>query len=69
VRDAVKSYKGSGNILICWEHDALHDIVKKLGNDNAPDYPGDHFDLIWTDPPKYKKISDVTSENCPGLDS
>lgn len=41
VEDLVKGYKGAGNILICWEHDALTDIVKALGDNNAPDYPDD----------------------------
>ena len=41
VKNAVKKYKGSGNILICWEHGALTDIVESLGDDNAPQYPGD----------------------------
>ncbi|KAK4499789.1 hypothetical protein PRZ48_007975 [Zasmidium cellare] len=69
VADAVDDYDGDGNILICWEHDALHDIVKKLGDEDAPDYPDDRFDIIWVDPPKYKSITDSYSENCPGLDS
>jgi hypothetical protein len=37
----VEGYTGSGNILICWEHDALTDIVDKLGDDDAPSYPDD----------------------------
>jgi hypothetical protein len=41
VADVVFDYTGSGNILICWEHDNLHDIVKALGDKNAPDYPDD----------------------------
>jgi hypothetical protein len=41
VADVVFGYAGSGNILICWEHDNLHDIVKALGDKNAPDYPDD----------------------------
>lgn len=41
VKDVVTGYSGSGNILICWEHDALTDIVKELGDDDAPDYDGD----------------------------
>lgn len=41
VANVVESYSGSGNILICWEHDALHDIVKALGDKKAPDYPDD----------------------------
>lgn len=69
VRDKVNGYSGSGNILICWEHDALTDIVDALGDDNAPDYPGDHFDIIWVDPPSYGAITQMYSEMCPGLDS
>ncbi|EGP86120.1 unnamed protein product [Zymoseptoria tritici ST99CH_1A5] len=69
VKDAVKGFKGSGNILICWEHDALHDIVKSLGDDNAPKYDGSRFDIIWKDPPKYHDITDMYSEKCQGLDN
>ncbi|KAJ5691886.1 hypothetical protein N7462_001309 [Penicillium macrosclerotiorum] len=69
VKDVVDDYSGSGNILICWEHDALHDIVKKLGDDDAPDYPDDRYDIIWTDPSPYDDITSETSENCAGLDS
>ncbi|TVY15731.1 hypothetical protein LARI1_G006053 [Lachnellula arida] len=60
---------GSGNILICWEHDALTDIVEALGDDDAPTYPDDSFNFIWTDPSPYSDITSVTSEMCPGLDS
>lgn len=69
VADVVDKYDGSYNILICWEHHALTDIVKKLGDDNAPDYPHDAFNIIWTDPPDYSSIVSETSEDCPGLDS
>lgn len=42
VEDVVKGYTGTGNILICWEHDALSDIVDELGkDDNPPSYPDD----------------------------
>lgn len=68
VKKTVDGYSGGGNILICWEHDALTHIVKELGDDNAPDYPGDRFDEIWVDPPQYTDITDMYSENCPGLD-
>ncbi|KAJ6036276.1 hypothetical protein N7540_000555 [Penicillium herquei] len=68
VKDVVDGYTGSGNILICWEHDALTDIVDKLGDDDAPDYPDDSFNIIWTDPSPYTDITSKTSENCPGLD-
>lgn len=39
VKNAVKNYMGTGNILICWEHKALTDIVESLGDENAPKYP------------------------------
>ncbi|XTI88184.1 hypothetical protein V2W45_1487941, partial [Cenococcum geophilum] len=68
VKDVVDGYQGSGNILICWEHDALHDIVKTLGDDDAPDYPDNSFNLIWTDPYPYSQITSTISEDCPGLD-
>ncbi len=41
VANVVNSYGGSGNILICWEHDRLSDIVQALGDDNPPSYPDD----------------------------
>lgn len=43
VADVVESYDGSGNILICWEHDALTDIVEALGDNAAPTYPDDRW--------------------------
>jgi hypothetical protein len=39
VAKVVNAYTGSGNILICWEHDALTNIVAALGDSNAPTYP------------------------------
>jgi len=68
VADVVDSYGGSGNILICWEHDALTNIVTALGDDDAPTYPDDSFNIIWTDPYDYSTITSMTSEDCPGLD-
>lgn len=70
VKETVKNLKDlEGNILLCWEHKELHDIVQDLGDDNAPDYPSDRYDIIWTDPPKYTNITSMTSEDCPGLDN
>jgi hypothetical protein len=43
VADVVNGYTGSGNILICWEHDALTDIVDSLGDGDAPTYPDDRY--------------------------
>lgn len=36
VADIVNQYEGEGNILISWQHGALTDIVKALGDENAP---------------------------------
>lgn len=41
VKDAIEDYDGDGNVLICWEHDALTDIIEELGADDAPEYPSD----------------------------
>ncbi|CAM1503495.1 Fc.00g010860.m01.CDS01 [Cosmosporella sp. VM-42] len=68
VKDAVKEYTGSGNILICWEHKQLNNLAEALGAKDIDNYPDDSYDFIWTDPPKYAKIASVTSEQCPGLD-
>ncbi|POR33543.1 L-serine dehydratase [Tolypocladium paradoxum] len=60
VKDVVEGYSGSGNILICWEHKRLKHLAKALGAKGVEKYPSGHFDIIWTDPPPYKKIVDVT---------
>ncbi|KAL1894314.1 hypothetical protein Cpir12675_003696 [Ceratocystis pirilliformis] len=68
VKKAIKHYKGKGNILICWEHKRLTKIVKTLGlKHHAPHYPAKHFDMIWTDPPKYHKLDPITYESCPAI--
>lgn len=43
VADLVDGYDGNGNILICWEHGELTNIVHSLGakNSNSPEYPDD----------------------------
>lgn len=69
VADVVQNYSGSGNVLICWEHDALSDIVAALGDSNPPSYPDDSYNIIWTDPPNYDDVTAQTNECCPGLDS
>ncbi len=51
-----------------WEHKQLNNVAEALGADDVDNYPDDSYDLIWTDPYKYTKITSVTSENCPGLD-
>ncbi len=41
VANLVEDYGGSGNVLICWEHDNLTGIVTALGDTDAPYYPDD----------------------------
>lgn len=36
VANVVNNYDGPGNILICWEHDQLNNIVKAINSDNDP---------------------------------
>ncbi|TVY38184.1 hypothetical protein LOCC1_G007511 [Lachnellula occidentalis] len=61
--------RGKGNLLICWEHEALTDIARALGDYDAPIYYDDHYNLIWTDPYPYSVVTNTTtSEMCPGLD-
>lgn len=55
--------------LHSWEHKALRDIAEALGADNVKDYPKKRFDEIWIDPYPYSEITDIVSENCPGLDN
>ncbi|KAI0193652.1 putative phosphoglycerate mutase family protein [Xylaria flabelliformis] len=69
VQDLVDGYTGNGNILICWEHKELNNIAEQLGANNVDNYPDDSYNLIWTQPYDYDKITSITSENCPGLDS
>jgi len=68
VAQAVQEYQGSGNILVCWEHHRLQDIATAIGVQNAPEYPDDRFDVIWTIDPPYDQITSKTSEHCPGID-
>lgn len=36
VANTINGYEGEGNILISWQHGALTDIAKALGDENAP---------------------------------
>ena len=63
----IKSYKGEGNILVCWEHKRLTDLALALGVHNPPTYPKDRFDIIWTCEEPYRTISE-SKQMCPGLD-
>lgn len=54
--------------MVCWEHGELRKIAEHIGAKDAPEYPSDRFDLIWTIESPYDKINSVTSEDVPGLD-
>ncbi|KAH8111403.1 putative phosphoglycerate mutase family protein [Phellopilus nigrolimitatus] len=56
----------SANVLICWEHKALRDVAQALGVADAPKYPKDSFNIIWT--VQDQTLVNQTSEDCPGLD-
>ncbi|KAI1609575.1 hypothetical protein EDD36DRAFT_422518 [Exophiala viscosa] len=68
VAQAAQAFQGPGNILICWEHHRLQGIAQAIGVQDAPVYPEDRFDVIWTIESPYDRISNITSEHCPGLD-
>jgi hypothetical protein len=76
--DVATSFRGPGNVLICWEHHRLAKIAKKMGvrrysrrtgkKGDRIDYDTDRFDLVWVIPYPYRKITDILSECVPGLD-
>ena len=37
-----------GTVLVVWEHHNIVAIAQALGLDNAPDWPDEDFDSIWT---------------------
>jgi hypothetical protein len=65
---AAMAYHGPGNVLICWEHGVLSDIVEKLGVEDKAKYPGERFDVIWAVKKPYDTLEWVGSENIEGLD-
>jgi hypothetical protein len=34
-------------VVICWNHDSMHDIAKAFGVKHAPKYPKEAFDRAW----------------------
>ncbi|KAE8352464.1 hypothetical protein BDV28DRAFT_135134 [Aspergillus coremiiformis] len=68
VADKIADYDGPGNILIAWRHGKMKKLVRALGYDDPPRYPDNRFDLVWTIPFPYNNITDIRSEECPGLD-
>jgi hypothetical protein len=37
-----------GNVIVCWQHEAIPDIAKALGATNVPEkWDGARFDMIW----------------------
>ncbi|CAH0056371.1 unnamed protein product [Clonostachys solani] len=69
VKKLIKNYEGDGNILLCWQHGQMNNILEALGAEDIENYPEDRYDVIWTVPSPYDEITAETSENCPGLDS
>jgi len=43
VANLVDSYSGGQNILICWEHGELTNIVQSLGDNSPPTYPSNRY--------------------------
>jgi len=39
VASVIEGFNGPGNVLVCWEHKALTDIITALGDSDAPKYP------------------------------
>lgn len=54
------------SILIAWEHDALSDTSKELGDEF--EYPDERYDLIYKIVDKELSAGSPYSEGCPGLD-
>ncbi|KAK7223425.1 hypothetical protein V2G26_011428 [Clonostachys chloroleuca] len=69
VKNLIKNYAGDGNILLCWQHGQMNNILEALGAEDIENYPEDRYDVIWTVPSPYDEITAENSENCPGLDS
>ncbi|KAJ5084466.1 Surfeit locus 6 [Penicillium alfredii] len=69
VADAIRAYDGPGNILIVWRKTNMGDIQKELGVIDPVECPKDRFDLIWTSPYPYDRITKIESELCPVLDT
>ncbi|KAK0539586.1 hypothetical protein OC835_001072 [Tilletia horrida] len=69
VHDKIHAFadKSSLDILVCWEHDALEDIGKAIGQGFS--YPSSHFDLIFHEHKGSLTSNSPYSEKCPGLDS
>lgn len=46
--DLVKSIKTKkGTVLVVWQHDAISDIIKKLGVKGGLKWPGSDYDGLW----------------------
>ncbi|KAH6720754.1 hypothetical protein BKA61DRAFT_509675, partial [Leptodontidium sp. MPI-SDFR-AT-0119] len=60
-------FKGPGNVLICWEHKVLTQIVAEIGVVKEWVYPK-RFDVIWGVKPPYDVLDVVGSEGITGLD-
>ncbi|KAJ5672259.1 hypothetical protein N7507_001386 [Penicillium longicatenatum] len=68
VADAARSYDGPGNVLLVWRHKSMATIAKLLGVKHHVKYPKKRYDIMWTIPHPYNRVTEVQSEHCPGLD-
>ncbi|KAJ5525046.1 hypothetical protein N7494_011696 [Penicillium frequentans] len=68
VADASRSYDGPGNVLLVWRHKSMSTIAELLGVREHIKCPKNSYDLIWTIPYPYDRVTELKSENCPGLD-
>jgi hypothetical protein len=70
------SYRGPGNVLICWQHTQLERIAEAMGvrgyaretGERGRIRYGHRWDLIWVIPYPWKEITELRSERVPGLD-
>ncbi|KAJ5257140.1 hypothetical protein N7478_013244 [Penicillium angulare] len=69
VADAIRTYNGTGNILVAWRHKNMVEIQQMLGVVDPIEYPEDRFDLSLRIPYPYDTITEIKSEECPGLDT
>ncbi|GAA5962900.1 hypothetical protein JCM3765_005912 [Sporobolomyces pararoseus] len=69
VKNKIEKYSkrgGKGDVLICWKHSMLHEIVHTLGAPKTKPYPDDRYDIMWT--LHHSRLISKESEHCPGLD-
>lgn len=46
--DHISDLNDTATAIVCWEHDALHDIAEALGVHGAPSIGSDEYDVQWS---------------------